>query len=93
MKLQGVATSGSLLLLARLRDKSRIGVGADVVVKVEDVRYMSLAAQTYGCTRKGTLLFSVPAGVVTVTVPVVAPEGTVVVISELETTVNAAAVP
>jgi hypothetical protein len=43
--------------------------------------------------RKGTLLVRVPPGVVTVTEPLVAPVGTPVAISELETTVNAAAVP
>jgi hypothetical protein len=42
---------------------------------------------------KGTLLVSVPPGVITATEPLVAPAGTLVVISELETTVNAAAVP
>jgi Uma2 family endonuclease len=46
-----------------------------------------------GVTRKGTLLESVPLGVVTLTLPVVAPDGTAVLISELETIVNAAAVP
>ena len=44
----------------------------------------------YGITRNGTLLESVPPGVTTWTVPVVAPAGTVVVISEGETTVNLA---
>lgn len=39
------------------------------------------------------MLVSVRRGVVTLTLPVVAPVGTVVVISELETTVNVAAVP
>ena len=39
------------------------------------------------------LLVRVPLGVVTWTGPVVAPLGTVVVISELETTVNVAAAP
>ena len=43
--------------------------------------------------RKGTLLESVPLGVTTWTVPVVAPFGTVVVISELETTSKTAPVP
>ena len=46
----------------------------------------------YG-TRNDTLLKSVPPGVITLTSPVVAPVGTVVVISELETTVNLVAVP
>jgi acyl-CoA reductase-like NAD-dependent aldehyde dehydrogenase len=36
----------------------------------------------YGRTLKGTLLFSVPVGVVTVTKPVVAPTGTVVEMAE-----------
>jgi len=44
-------------------------------------------------TRKTTLLSSVFLGVVTVTNPVVAPLGTVVLISVLEMTVNTAAVP
>ena len=39
------------------------------------------------------LLLSVPLGVTTFTGPVVAPAGTVVVISELDTTLNLAAVP
>ena len=46
----------------------------------------------YG-TWKNTLLESVPLGVATRTVPVVAPAGTVVVISELETTSKVAATP
>ena len=46
-----------------------------------------------GVTRKITLLESVPEGVTTLTVPVVAPAGTVVVIKEAETTLNVAAVP
>lgn len=40
----------------------------------------------YGVTRKFTLLVRVPWGVTTFTLPVLAPVGTVVVISELETT-------
>jgi len=47
----------------------------------------------YGSTRKGALLNSVPPGVTTCTVPVVAPVGTVVVIEYLDATVNVAAVP
>ena len=46
-----------------------------------------------GATPKFTSLNSVPPGVTTRTLPVVAPAGTVVVISELETTVKGAAVP
>src|ERR1700683_105900 len=44
-------------------------------------------------TMKDTLLESVPLGVTTLTSPVMAPAGTVVVISELDTTVKLAAVP
>jgi hypothetical protein len=44
-------------------------------------------------TRKTTLLLSVSLGVVTSTVPVVAPVGTLVVIKEAETTLKTAAVP
>src|SRR5580700_8577498 len=51
-----------------------------------------LVAGFYG-TRKGTLLESVPLGVTTWTVPVVAPAGTVAMISEGEATVNTAAAP
>jgi hypothetical protein len=47
----------------------------------------------HGVTVKGTLLESVPPGVTTLTVPVVAPVGTVVVISDLDLTVNVADVP
>jgi hypothetical protein len=47
----------------------------------------------YGNTRKDTLLESVPLGVTTSIFPLVAPEGTLVVISEAETTSKAAAVP
>jgi hypothetical protein len=44
-------------------------------------------------TMKDTVLESVPLRVTTLIAPVVAPAGTVVVISELATTVNLAAVP
>src|ERR1700730_10713884 len=44
-------------------------------------------------TRNDTLLKSVPLGRAPGTLPVVAPAGTVVVISELDTTVKVAAVP
>jgi hypothetical protein len=47
----------------------------------------------YGSTRKDTLLTSVPAGSTTRTWPLVAPAGTVEVISDLETTLKTAAVP
>ena len=48
----------------------------------------------YGSTRKGTLLESVPLGVTTCTVPVVASIGTAVEIAApAELTVNSAAVP
>jgi len=49
--------------------------------------------ETAGSTRYGKLLDSVPLGVTTWTVPVVALVGTVVVISEAETTVKTAGVP
>ena len=47
----------------------------------------------YGDTSKRTLLLSVRSGVTTSTVPLVAPVGTVVVISEFETTSKTAGVP
>jgi len=47
----------------------------------------------YGITRNATLLDRVPPGVVTVTVPVVAPVGTVVSISVFDITVKVAAMP
>ena len=47
----------------------------------------------YGVTRNLTLLTSVPPGVTTWIVPLVAPAGTVVVINVGRTTVNTAAVP
>ncbi len=54
---------------------------------------MAEKRRPYRATRKDTLLESVPLGVITLTAPVVAPAGTVVAISELDTTVNLAAVP
>ena len=51
------------------------------------------ASESHGVTRNFVLLLSVPLGVVTSTVPVVAPVGTVVVISDFDTTLNVAAVP
>ena len=50
-------------------------------------------ARRYGVTWKTTLLKSAPPRVVTCTVPVVAPTGAVVVISDADSTVNAAATP
>jgi hypothetical protein len=50
----------------------------------------AVAGQLYGSTRKGTLLESVPFGVSTWTFPLVAPVGTVVVISEGESTLSRA---
>ena len=47
----------------------------------------------YGTTRKIMLLLSVPVGVVTWTVPLVAPMGTVALMAELDTTLKEAAVP
>jgi hypothetical protein len=53
-----------------------------------------LLAGLYGSTRKGTLLESVPVGVTTWTVPVVAPSGTVVEIAvPVELTVYVLALP
>ncbi len=46
-----------------------------------------------GVTGKFSLLVNVRLGVVTLTLPVIAPLGTLVLISVLETTVNVAAVP
>jgi len=46
---------------------------------------LSFATAAYGLTRKGTLLESVPWGVATWTLPVVAPVGTVAVMKDLET--------
>ncbi len=54
---------------------------------------MPLVARRYGMTRKTAMLESVPLGVTTWTFPLLAPAGTVVVISEGETTVKTAAVP
>lgn len=51
-----------------------------------------MLASSYG-TWKATLLDRVPPGVVTFTVPDVAPVGTVVVISVAETTLKVAALP
>jgi hypothetical protein len=51
------------------------------------------ADNDYGLTRKSRLLESVPPGAVTVILPVVAPVGTVVLISEPETTLKVAVVP
>ena len=52
-----------------------------------------LKLNTCGVTRKLVLLVSVPAGVTTLTWPVPAPEGTLVVMSEDETISKGAAVP
>ena len=46
-----------------------------------------------GINRKSRLLMSVPDGVLTLTLPLVAPTGTAVLISEIETTVNFAVTP
>ena len=46
-----------------------------------------------GINRKSRLLMSVPDGVLTLTLPLVAPTGTAVLISEIETTVNFAGTP
>ena len=52
-----------------------------------------LLSLAYGATRNGPPLNSTPPGVVTWTLPVVAPTGTVVVISVAETTSNTVGVP
>lgn len=52
-----------------------------------------LTSAGYGVTRKFKLLVNVRAGVVTLTLPVVAAAGTVVVISVPDTTMNVAALP
>src|SRR5258706_64323 len=53
---------------------------------------LKLRTGFYGSTRKGTLLCAVPWGLITLTSPVVAPAGTVVVMSDGETTVKVAGV-
>src|SRR5450755_2859337 len=50
-------------------------------------------SKSHGVTRNSTLLFSVPFGMVNVTLPEVAPAGTVAVTWELDTTVNVAGIP
>jgi hypothetical protein len=62
---------------------------------VELVQRVSVSGKRgpYGATRKDTLLESVPLGVTTWTLPVVAPAGTVAAIWELETTLKTAAMP
>src|SRR5258708_34754415 len=55
--------------------------------------HLGSAALDYGAMRNFLLLFSVPPGVVTKTKPLVASKGTVALISEFDTTVNAAATP
>ena len=54
---------------------------------------LQVFAYFFAATWKTTLLVSVPLGVTTLTTPVVAPSGTLVVISEPEATLNVAAVP
>ena len=54
---------------------------------------VGVAATCCEVTWKGTLVLSVALGVVTWTEPVAAPAGTVVWISESDTTVNVAAMP
>ncbi|MGA2738969.1 MAG: hypothetical protein ABSG65_16145 [Bryobacteraceae bacterium] len=54
---------------------------------------MPSLAGLYGSAPKGTLLETVPQGVTTWTVPVLVPAGTVVVIKDVDATVNEAAVP
>jgi hypothetical protein len=70
--------------LARLKESGECGVSSAYP--------WARSADPYG-TMNSTLLESVPPGVTTSTLPVVAPAGTVAVISELQATVNLAAVP
>jgi len=54
---------------------------------------LTFRSAAYGLTWKNTLLVRRPEGVITVRKPLLAPVGTVVVIRELETTLNTAGVP
>src|SRR5215469_3983133 len=58
-----------------------------------ELRRFCLVKLVHGRTRKGRLLVSVPPGVVTVTYPLVAPAGTLVVISVFEALPITARVP
>jgi hypothetical protein len=66
-----------------MRNKSRLLRSGFVVLSGLEVRY-------YGLTWNATLLESVPLGVVTSIVPVVAPLGTAALMYVLDTTENAA---
>src|SRR5262249_27281271 len=73
--------------------KRLASTGSDHGLSQEGLHIFRRPCQNQGFTRKTTLLLSVPLGVVTWTLPVVAPVGTVVLISVRETTVNLAGVP
>ena len=82
--------------LVRARPPGRVpDIREDVYIVIGKCVYCFWAEvrRLYGSTRKGTLLESVPPGVVNWILPVVEPAGTVVVISVGETTLKAASVP
>src|SRR4029077_1667331 len=64
-----------------------------MVTTVPDAPLVGPKPVIFGITRNWVLLVSVPLGAVTVTQPVVAPLGTVALISLLDTTENVAVVP
>src|ERR1017187_4883150 len=73
--------------------KDRAGLAAFALLRWVPTGLLGEKRELYGTTRKDALLESVPPGVTTWTFPLLAPAGTVVVISELETTSKTAAVP
>jgi len=89
----------SSIALAAARDcsepigKSAGHIGAGWALALVTSTCSRQSCPSYGTTWKGTLLESVPLGVTTLTAPVVARVGTVMLINELETTVNSAATP
>jgi hypothetical protein len=69
-------------------------MGERSFVKMKKIAFgVQRSGENHFSTRKFTLLVSLRRGVTTLTLPVVAPVGTLVVISELETTLNFAALP
>jgi hypothetical protein len=73
---------------------SEIGMLRQLATVMSAEWHLQLSAKSENQnTRNGTLLDSELLGVVTITVPVVDPGGTVAVISVADTTVNAVAVP
>lgn len=73
--------------------KQFVNEGAYVFITGRRDAELAAAEANHGLTRKGTLLKSVLLGVTTLILPVVAPAGTVVVISLFDTIVNVAGVP